>query len=98
YAKGVQARRGVALDVEPADCYALLGPKGAGKSRLIGIISSLVSKSGGEVSVFGIDLAADRGAAMRQVGLVPQEIHFNMFEKPLDILVNYAGFYRSRRS
>ncbi|HET6196290.1 MAG TPA: ABC transporter ATP-binding protein, partial [Acetobacteraceae bacterium] len=93
YDNGVQALKGVSLDVLPGDFYALLGPNGAGKSTLIGIISSLVNKSGGEVSVFGIDLATDRGAAMRQIGLVPQEINFNMFEKPLDILVNYAGFY-----
>ena len=93
YDNGVQALKGVSLDVQPGDFYALLGPNGAGKSTLIGVISSLVNKSGGEVSVFGIDLAAQRGAAMRQVGLVPQEINFNMFEKPLDILVNYAGFY-----
>jgi ABC-2 type transport system ATP-binding protein len=93
YDNGVQALKGVSLDVAPGDFYALLGPNGAGKSTLIGIISSLVNKSAGEVSVFGIDLHAQRGAAMRQLGLVPQEINFNMFERPLDILVNYAGFY-----
>src|SRR5690606_6941387 len=93
YDNGVQALKGVSLDVQPGDFYALLGPNGAGKSTLIGIVSSLVNKSAGEVSVFGIDLAARRDEAMRQVGLVPQEINFNLFEKPLDILVNYAGFY-----
>ena len=66
---------------------------GAGKSTLIGIVSSLVNKTSGEVSVFGTDIDADRDAAMRLLGLVPQEINFNMFEKPLDICVNYAGFY-----
>ena len=93
YAGGVQALKGVSLEVAPGDFYALLGPNGAGKSTLIGIISSLVNKTSGDVSVFGVDLARDRGAAMRLIGLVPQEINFNMFEKPLDILVNYAGFY-----
>jgi len=93
YDNGVHALKGVSLDVQPGDFYALLGPNGAGKSTLIGIISSLVNKTAGEVSVFGIDLSAQRGLAMRQLGLVPQEINFNMFEKPLDILVNYAGFY-----
>ena len=93
YDNGVQALKGVSLDVAPGDFHALLGPNGAGKSTLIGIVSSLVNKTSGEVRVFGIDLAADRSAAMRQLGLVPQEINFNMFEKPLDILVNYAGFY-----
>ena len=93
YDNGVQALRGVSLDVAPGDFYALLGPNGAGKSTLIGIVSSLVNKTSGDVSVFGIDLAAQRSAAMRLIGLVPQEINFNLFEKPLDILVNYAGFY-----
>jgi ABC-2 type transport system ATP-binding protein len=93
YATGVTALRGVSLDVMPGDFFALLGPNGAGKSTLIGIVSSLVNKTAGEVRVFGIDLAAHRSEAMRQIGLVPQEINFNMFEKPRDILVNYAGFY-----
>ncbi|HVI25527.1 MAG TPA: ABC transporter ATP-binding protein [Xanthomonadaceae bacterium] len=93
YDNGVEALKGVSLDVMPGDFFALLGPNGAGKSTLIGIISSLVNKSAGEVSVFGVDLARERDAAMRLIGLVPQELNFNMFEKPRDILVNYAGFY-----
>jgi len=93
YDNGVQALHGVSLDVAPGDFFALLGPNGAGKSTLIGIVSSLVNKSGGSVAVFGVDVERQRSAAMRQVGLVPQEFNFNMFEKPLDICVNYAGFY-----
>jgi ABC-2 type transport system ATP-binding protein len=93
YDNGVEALKGVSLDVEPGDFYALLGPNGAGKSTLIGIVSSLVNKTSGEAAVFGTDIDADRDAAMRLLGLVPQEINFNMFEKPLDICVNYAGFY-----
>ena len=93
YDNGVEALKGVSLDVTPGDFYALLGPNGAGKSTLIGIVSSLVNKTAGTVRVSGIDLDADRDAAMRQIGLVPQELNFNMFEKPLDICVNYAGFY-----
>ena len=93
YDNGVQALKGVSLDVAPGDFHALLGPNGAGKSTLIGIVSSLVNKTSGEVSVFGVDLARRREDAMRLVGLVPQELNFNMFEKPRDILVNYAGFY-----
>jgi ABC-2 type transport system ATP-binding protein len=93
YDTGVQALKGVSLDVQPGDFYALLGPNGAGKSTLIGIVSSLVNKSSGDVRVFGVDLHAQRDAAMRLIGLVPQELNFNMFEKPRDILVNYAGFY-----
>ena len=93
YGNGVEALKGVSLEVQAGDFYALLGPNGAGKSTLIGIVSSLVNKSGGSAQVFGIDIDADRSAAMRLIGLVPQEINFNMFEKPLDICVNYAGFY-----
>ena len=93
YDNGVQALKGVSLDVAPGDFYALLGPNGAGKSTLIGIVSSLVNKSAGTVEVFGTDIDRARSAAMRMIGLVPQELNFNMFEKPLDICVNYAGFY-----
>jgi ABC-2 type transport system ATP-binding protein len=93
YDNGVQALKGVSLEVAPGDFYALLGPNGAGKSTLIGVVSSLVNKSAGEVRVFGTDIVAERDAAMRLIGLVPQEINFNMFEKPFDICVNYAGFY-----
>ncbi len=93
YATGVQALKGVSLTVVPGDFYALLGPNGAGKSTLIGVVSSLVNKTSGQVKVFGIDLHENRSEAMRQVGLVPQEINFNMFEQPFDICVNYAGFY-----
>lgn len=93
YDNGVEALKGVSLRVEEGDFYALLGPNGAGKSTLIGVVSSLVNKSEGEVRVFGVDLHAERSRAMRLIGLVPQEINFNMFEQPLDILVNYAGFY-----
>jgi ABC-2 type transport system ATP-binding protein len=89
----IEALQGVSLDVAPGDFFALLGPNGAGKSTLIGIVSSLVNPSSGTVEVFGIDLARQRSLAMRQIGLVPQEINFNMFEKPFDICVNYAGFY-----
>ena len=93
YDNGVEALKGVSLDVAPGDFYALLGPNGAGKSTLIGVASSLVNKTSGDVRIFGVDISARRDAAMRLIGLVPQEINFNMFEKPFDICVNYAGFY-----
>lgn len=98
YANGVEALKGISLQVAPGGFHALLGPNGAGKSTLIGIVSSLVNKTSGSVRVFGHDIEADRSGAMRQLGLVPQEINFNMFEKPLDICVNYAGFYGIPRS
>jgi len=93
YKGGVKALQGIDLDVERGDFYALLGPNGAGKSTLIGIISSLVNKTSGEVKIYGVDLHQHRASVMRWIGLVPQEINFNLFEKPIDILVNYAGFY-----
>jgi ABC-2 type transport system ATP-binding protein len=93
YDNGVEALKGVSLRVEEGDFFALLGPNGAGKSTLIGVVSSLVNASAGAVSVFGTDLLAHRSEAMRLIGLVPQEINFNMFEQPFDICVNYAGFY-----
>ena len=93
YDNGVEALKSVSLSVEPGDFFALLGPNGAGKSTLIGVVSSLVNATSGHAEVFGIDVARHRSAAMRQIGLVPQEMNFNFFEKPLDILCNYAGFY-----
>ena len=93
YDNGVEALKGVSLDVAEGDFFALLGPNGAGKSTLIGITSSLVNSSAGSAHVFGVDIAKQRSAAMRLLGLVPQELNFNMFETPWDILVNYAGFY-----
>lgn len=93
YAGGVQALRGIDLTVEAGDFYALLGPNGAGKSTTIGIISSLVNKSSGQVSVFGYDIDRDLVNAKRQLGLVPQEFNFNPFETVLQIVVNQAGYY-----
>ena len=93
YDNGVEALKGVSLAVAPGDFFALLGPNGAGKSTLIGVVSSLVNPSSGSVEVFGVDIASRRSEAMRLIGLVPQELTFNMVETPLDILVNYAGFY-----
>ena len=93
YANGVEALKGVSMRVEPGDFFALLGPNGAGKSTLIGILSSLVNPSGGDARVFGTSIRGQRSAAMRLIGLVPQEINFNLFEKPFDICVNQAGFY-----
>ncbi len=93
YDTGVRALDGIDLDVAEGDFFALLGPNGAGKSTLIGIVTALVNKSAGSVRVFGVDQDREREASKRLLGLVPQELNFNMFEKPFDILVNYAGFY-----
>jgi ABC-2 type transport system ATP-binding protein len=93
YKNGVQALKGVDLDVEQGDFFALLGPNGAGKTTLIGIVTSLVNKSSGHASVFGHDIDRELEAAKACIGIVPQEMNFNMFETPFTIVVNQAGFY-----
>jgi len=93
YKNGVVALKGIDLSVEEGDFFALLGPNGAGKSTLIGIVSSLVNASSGETKVFGTSVQTDRSRAMAKIGLVPQEVNFNQFEKPFDIVVNQAGYY-----
>src|SRR5215475_12423269 len=98
YKNGVQALRGIDLDVERGDFFALLGPNGAGKTTLIGIITSLVNKSSGTASVFGHDIDRQLEMAKACIGVVPQEINFNMFETPFTIVVNQAGFYGIPRS
>src|SRR5579862_6444603 len=85
YPNGVEALKGISLSVQPGDFYALLGPNGAGKSTLIGVISSLVNASSGEVRVFGVSIRERRSDAMQMIGLVPQEINFNLFETPVEI-------------
>ena len=97
YKNGFKALKGINLDVEEGDFFALLGPNGAGKSTTIGIISSLVTKTSGKVSVFGLDLDRDPDAVKRCIGLVPQEVNFNQFEKARDIVANQAGYYGIRR-
>lgn len=98
YKGGVEALKGISLQVEEGDFYALLGPNGAGKSTSIGIISSLVNKTSGQVSIFGYDLDSQLELAKSQIGLVPQEFNFNQFEPPLQILVNQAGYYGIKRN
>lgn len=93
YDTGVEALRGINLTVKEGDFYALLGPNGAGKSTTIGIITSLVNKTSGQVKVFDYDLDTDLVRAKQQIGLVPQEFNFNPFETVQQIVVNQAGYY-----
>lgn len=93
YGNGKAALSGVDLDVMPGDFFALLGPNGAGKSTIIGIISSLVRKTSGSVSIFGHDIDANFSVAKQHLGVVPQEFNFSVFEKVQQIVVNQAGFY-----
>ncbi|WP_296063231.1 ABC transporter ATP-binding protein [uncultured Amphritea sp.] len=93
YNNGFEALKGISFDVEEGDFFALLGPNGAGKSTTLGIVSSLVNKSSGQVEVFGYNLDTDASKAKCELGVVPQEFNFNMFEKVEDILITQAGYY-----
>ena len=81
YQNGVDALKGIDLTVREGDFFALLGPNGAGKTTAIGIVTSLVRKSSGPVTVFGHDIERQRDAAKACIGVVPQEINLNMFER-----------------
>ncbi len=93
YPNGNQALKGIDFDVEPGDFYALLGPNGAGKTTAIGIVCSLVNKTGGEVRVFGHSIDNELEAAKSCIGLVPQEINLNLFDTVQNIVLNQAGYY-----
>ncbi len=93
YKNGVQALKGIDFEVEEGEFCALLGPNGAGKTTTIGVVTSLVNKTSGSVKVFGHDIDTELELAKSCIGLVPQELNFNQFEKVYDIVVNQAGFY-----
>jgi ABC-2 type transport system ATP-binding protein len=93
YPNGVEALKGIDLQVEAGDFFALLGPNGAGKSTAIGIICSLVNKTSGSAEVFGYDIETQRDSAKSCIGLVPQEFNFNQFEPVIEIVINQAGYY-----
>jgi ABC-2 type transport system ATP-binding protein len=98
YRNGVSALKGVSLTVPEGDFFALLGPNGAGKTTLIGVATGLVTKTSGSVQVFEYNTDKQTEKAKAQIGLVGQEINFNPFEKPLDIVVNQGGYYGIPRS
>src|ERR1700728_461442 len=93
YKNGIKALKAIDLQVDEGDFFALLGPNGAGKTTAIGIVTSLVNKTSGVVEVFGHDIGRELETAKSCIGLVPQEINFNMFETCFTIVVNQAGFY-----
>jgi ABC-2 type transport system ATP-binding protein len=93
YKNGIKALKAIDLEVDEGDFFALLGPNGAGKTTAIGIVTSLVNKTGGTVEVFGHDMDRELEAAKSCIGVVPQEINFNLFETCLTIVVNQAGYY-----
>src|SRR3989344_9605980 len=98
YAHGPEALKDVSLTIPAGDFFALLGPNGAGKTTLIGIITGLVTKTAGKVEVFGIDIDKEPERARAMIGLCGQEVNFDPFMKPLDIVVNQAGYYGIPRS
>lgn len=93
YANGTEALKGISLTIDEGDFFALLGPNGAGKTTLIGILTSLVNKSGGEASIFGAPIDTQASLAKTYVGVVPQEFNFNIFANVIDIVVGQAGYY-----
>jgi ABC-2 type transport system ATP-binding protein len=93
YPNGIAALKGIDLTVREGDFFALLGPNGAGKTTAIGIVTSLVRKTSGSATVFGYDLEHERDAVKACIGVVPQEINLNMFERTDNTLVNQAGYY-----
>ncbi len=93
YKNGFEALKGIDLSVKQGDFFALLGPNGAGKSTIIGIICSLINKSSGQICIQGYDLKQSPGEAKQNLGVVPQEFNFNVFEPVEEILVNQAGYY-----
>jgi len=97
YKGGFHALKGIDLTVGEGDFFALLGPNGAGKSTTIGVITSLVNKTAGNVKIFGYDIDQDLEKAKSFLGLVPQEFNFNQFESLINILVNQAGYYGVER-
>jgi ABC-2 type transport system ATP-binding protein len=98
YQGGTQALKGIDLEVEQGDFFALLGPNGAGKSTAIGIVSSLVNKTDGQIDIFEYSLASQPVEAKSCIGLVPQEFNFNQFEPLMQIMLNQAGYYGVPRS
>ncbi|MEE9575703.1 MAG: ABC transporter ATP-binding protein [Gammaproteobacteria bacterium] len=97
YRSGLQALKGIDLEVGEGDFFALLGPNGAGKSTTIGIITSLVNKTAGKVNIFGLDIDSHSVEAKSLIGVAPQEINFSQFENPLEILLNQGGYYGINR-
>ena len=98
YKNGTEALKGVSLSIPAGDFYALLGPNGAGKTTIIGCVVGLVNKTTGKIEVFGLDTDREPERAKAQIGLVGQEVNFNPFEKPLDIVTNQGGYYGIPRS
>ncbi len=93
YASGTRALTTIDFAVEKGDFAALLGANGAGKTTIISILTGLVIKTSGQVRIFGYDIDKDFIKAKKLIGVVPQEMNLNIFEKPKDILATQAGYF-----
>jgi ABC-2 type transport system ATP-binding protein len=93
YSNGKQALKSVSLDVPQGSLFGLLGPNGAGKSTLINILAGLVTKTSGEASIWGVDIDKDQRNSKMHIGVVPQELVFDAFFTPYEILELQAGLY-----
>lgn len=98
YMGGTKALHSVSLSIKKGEFYGLLGPNGAGKTTIIGILTGLVSKSSGDVNIFGISIDDNPEKTRSYIGVVPQELNFNIFEKVENIIIDQAGFYGIQRS
>ena len=92
-AQGKLALGGVSFDVPEGSIFGLLGPNGAGKSTLINILAGIVMKTSGSANIWGFDIDEQRRNASRAIGIVPQEIVFDPFFTPFEVLENQGGFY-----
>ncbi|MEC9374885.1 MAG: ABC transporter ATP-binding protein [Pseudomonadota bacterium] len=93
YSNGVVALNGIDLDVEDGDFFALLGPNGAGKTTVIGILTSLINRTSGEITVFGHNLSVEREVVKNCIGVVPQELNLNQWDNVFNCVLHCAGFY-----
>lgn len=93
YANGTEAVKGISLTVKQGDFFALLGPNGAGKSTLIGMIASLVQPTSGHITIYGENLSSNPWEAKQKLGVMPQEVNFNIFQHAIQILENNASLY-----
>jgi ABC-2 type transport system ATP-binding protein len=98
YASGKQALKGITLDIPQGSMFALLGPNGAGKSTLINILAGLVNKTAGTAEVWGFDITTNPRNAKMSIGVVPQELIFDAFFTPREVLEMQAGLYGMRPS
>ncbi|MDF1758089.1 MAG: ABC transporter ATP-binding protein [Legionellaceae bacterium] len=93
YSNGVIALKGINLSVKKGDFFALLGANGAGKSTTIGLVSSLLTKTSGDIIINGHNLENNSELAKKSLGIVPQEINLNVFETCEQVLTSQAGYY-----